>query len=342
MTELLEEGHSFNDDQLTAIRANHGVWKVLAGPGSGKTRVLVARYRRLSSHGVTPLCLTFTRAAAEEMEERAGGGNFRTIHSQAYKILRDEFPDSRGFIMPPLDELVPLATEALARHPYPVKYLMVDEAQDCSPQDWDFVSRLSHNIFAVGDAMQCLYGFRKSNPELFFHLENMFPETTTLYLGQNYRSTQNIVNFCKEIAPLRGALLEKMCSQNEIGDPVSLLGFEHNVAEAEYVIHRARELEQAGDKDSTVLARTNRQLEIFLKLHASEYLDLSTIHASKGREWNNVFVIGVQQGLMPFKDGDKDEEARILFVAASRAKKRLCLTRYGTKSRLIEAPGRIS
>lgn len=336
----LQPGPTFNDDQLAAIHTLHGVWKVLASPGSGKTAVLVERYQRLQKNGSHPLCLTFTKAAANEMKERAGGGNFRTIHSMAYKILKDNAPS--GFIMPPLDKLVEEATNVLShsRYRHPFKYLMIDEAQDCSAKDWSFISLLSGNIFAVGDAAQCLYGFRNSKPDLFFHLENIFPDAKALYLGRNYRSTQRIVDFCKEIAPLRGDLLERMCSANEVGDPVEFLAFEHNVAEAEWVIHRARQLEEKGEPDSTVLARTNAQLEIFIKLHASDRLDLKTIHAAKGQEWANVFVIGTQQGLLPFKDGDEDEEARILFVAASRAKKRLTLTRYGTQSQLILGPGR--
>jgi len=340
MTELLESTTSFNKDQEAAIEAGHGVYKVLAGPGSGKTAVLVARHNRLFRQGYHMLCLTFTKAAAKEMYERSGGGNFRTLHSAAYKILREDSTSSHGFIAPPLDELIPQATKILARRPYPFRYLMVDEAQDCSNTDWDFISRLSHNIFAVGDAMQCLYGFRNSKPDLFFHLENMFPETKTLYLGQNYRSTQRIVEFCKEIAPIRGALLERICSHNEVGEPVSFHSFDHNVAEAEFIINQVRKLEEQGSKDFVVLARTHRQLEVFLKLNAPEHLELHTIHAAKGGEWDNVFVVGTQQGLIPFKDGDIDEESRILFVAASRAKKRLVLTKYGTKSRLLLGSGR--
>jgi len=341
MTHLLEETNSLNEEQIAAINTGSGTFKVLAGPGSGKTAVLVARHNRLKQQGHNPLCLTFTKAAANEMKQRSGGGNFRTIHSQAYKILKDNADYAEGgFIAPPLDELIPQATEILVRHPYLFRFLLVDEAQDCSNTDWDFISRLSHNIFAVGDAMQCLYGFRNSKPDLFLHMENMFHDTKTLYLGQNYRSTQRIVEFCKSVAPIRGALLEKICTHNEIGDPVTHIGFQHNVEEAEYVIDCVRRLEQDGDKDSVVLARTNKQLEVFLKLHAPEHLELRTIHAAKGAEWDNVFVVGTQQGLIPFKDGDVDEESRILFVAASRAKKRLTLTRYGTPSRFLLAPGR--
>lgn len=52
-------------------------------------------------------------------------------------------------------------------------------------------------------------------------------------------------------------------------------------------------------------------------------LALTTVHQAKGREWKNVYVIGVRQGMMPHKDGEILEERRIFFVAASRAADRL-------------------
>lgn len=327
------EGRVFNEEQHAAIDADSGTWQVLAGPGSGKTAVLVERYKRLARFA--PLCLTFTVATANEMKSRAGGGNFRTIHSAAYQILKG-FSGSVGFIAPPVDQLVKNAIDVLNPARPRFKYVMIDEAQDCSSEDWEFISLLSQNIFAVGDGMQCVYGFRGSKPELFLDMGKRFPGTDTLYLGRNYRSTQQIVEFCKKIAPVRGALLERLCSENEPGDPVEILSFAHNVEEAEFVINRAHTLEEEGRGSAAVLARTRRQLEVFKKLRAPSYLELSTIHAAKGQEWDNVFVIGTQQGLLPFRDGDVDEESRILFVAASRAKKRLFLTRYGTPSILIK------
>lgn len=332
------EGRVFSEEQQAAIDADDGTWQVLAGPGSGKTAVLAARAQRLARFA--PLGLTFTVKAADEMKARARGGNFRTIQSAAYHLLKVYSRNSSGFIAPPLDQLVKCATEILNPDRPRFHYVMVDEAQDCSAEDWEFIRRLSSNIFAVGDAMQCIYGFRGSQPDLFLNMVERFPGTDTLYLGRNYRSTQQIVEFCKKIAPVRGALLEKLCSNNEPGEPVVIESFPHNVDEAEFVISMAQTLAHDSrhgltPPTSVVLARTNRQLDVFTKLGAPSYLEMSTIHAAKGKEWDNVFVIGTQQGLLPFKDGDIDEESRIMFVAVSRAKKRLFLTRYGTPSILI-------
>ncbi len=80
------------------------------------------------------------------------------------------------------------------------------------------------------------------------------------------------------------------------------------------------------------------ELELQKATHRSEVdlndscIVLSTIHAAKGLEWKSVFVLGLNEGLIP---SDKamgkeqlEEERRILFVALSRAKKRLYMTRF--------------
>jgi ATP-dependent DNA helicase Rep len=48
-------------------------------------------------------------------------------------------------------------------------------------------------------------------------------------------------------------------------------------------------------------------------------LSFSTIHQAKGLEWKHVFVVGVNDGTLPHKNGDPDEEFRIYRVACSRA-----------------------
>jgi DNA helicase II / ATP-dependent DNA helicase PcrA len=57
---------------------------------------------------------------------------------------------------------------------------------------------------------------------------------------------------------------------------------------------------------------------------------VTTMHAAKGREWHTVFVTGCEPGLLPHHsavtDAQRNEEARLLYVAATRAAQRLVLT----------------
>lgn len=63
---------------------------------------------------------------------------------------------------------------------------------------------------------------------------------------------------------------------------------------------------------------------------STDGVELLTFHASKGREWHTVFVAGVETSLMPHKSAttteEKAEEARLLYVATTRATDVLTLT----------------
>lgn len=91
---------SFNEAQIQAIRHFEGACMVLAGPGSGKTTVITQRTKTLiHDYGVRPseiLVITFTKAAAREMQERffklmgteRPMVSFGTFHAVYFKILK--------------------------------------------------------------------------------------------------------------------------------------------------------------------------------------------------------------------------------------------------------------
>jgi DNA helicase II / ATP-dependent DNA helicase PcrA len=92
-----------NPHQRQAVSAGTGPILVLAGPGSGKTRVLTQRIAYLIAHeGVRPyqiLAVTFTNKAAREMETRVNdllgeyatqGMMLGTFHATCARILRRE------------------------------------------------------------------------------------------------------------------------------------------------------------------------------------------------------------------------------------------------------------
>jgi len=387
-------------------------------------------------------------------------------------------------------------------HRWQYRFVQVDESQDADAGQWRLVrliSSLYRNVFAVGDVGQCVYQWRSALPELFLDFPKYFDGAKTLYLAQNYRSTRSIVDFCKEIAPVK-ELGDRFYTQNEQGEKPAITRYGTNVEEAENVSFRVGGL---GGGTNAILARTNRQLRLFeefladwgVKYHLlgksgfwqqneikallhyvqlahqpfdsavigairapffpsrfvqkmdvlnylkqgkteeSSYMSLlseyrsdnlqqhravsdmyiffkalrfrfanmtagravrtliedikaldyyknddeldnspaenieefariadrfnsvgdllqharrvqrasrvkkgvavGTVHQSKGKEFDNVFVVGASEGSMPHAKGDLDEEKRIFFVACSRAAKRLYISYSGTPSRFI-------
>ncbi len=58
----------------------------------------------------------------------------------------------------------------------------------------------------------------------------------------------------------------------------------------------------------------------------SQGVNLLTFHRSKGLEFSHVILLGLEEGSVPLKKGNDDEERRLFYVACSRAKRRLYLT----------------
>lgn len=107
--------HRLNPQQLDAVLHIDGPCMVLAGAGSGKTRVLTSRIGYLLDNGVAPdsiLAITFTNKAAQEMRARVAqlipdysGHWIQTFHAACYRILRmdiDRLGYDRSFAI--LDE----------------------------------------------------------------------------------------------------------------------------------------------------------------------------------------------------------------------------------------------
>lgn len=101
---MIDYKNTLNNAQYEAVTSNAEAMLVIAGAGSGKTRVIVHRLAWLVEQGISPesiLLLTFTRKAARQMIDRAQillnsdfdnlqGGTF---HSLAYSILRKTPPE---------------------------------------------------------------------------------------------------------------------------------------------------------------------------------------------------------------------------------------------------------
>ncbi len=114
---LMDRLKDLNDQQRQAVSAPLGPVLVLAGPGSGKTRVLTHRIAYLIDHyEVRPgeiMAMTFTNKAAREMRSRvdallegspgsALGVSLGTFHALSAKILRreaDRLPFTRSFVI---------------------------------------------------------------------------------------------------------------------------------------------------------------------------------------------------------------------------------------------------
>lgn len=131
--------------------------------------------------------------------------NFASAGSRivdAYNELVDEQIEPLDFA-----EMINRATQIIKEDPdkFAREYghLLVDEFQDVSPDDVEFIESLmladSINLFCVGDDWQSIFGFRGSDPSLFMEYENRFDEVTYTPLEVNYRCPPTVVEAGVEV-----------------------------------------------------------------------------------------------------------------------------------------------
>ena len=202
---------------------------VLAGPGSGKTRVLVHRIayliraRRENARSI--LALAYNRHAAVDIRRRlkdligddARGVTVLTCHALAMRLAGASFlgqaerPDDEIF-----REVIRSAVELLRGKGLPpeeaddfrqrllagFRWILVDEYQDIGPDQYDLISGLAGRtldddvgkltLLAVGDDDQNIYAFNGTSVEFIRRFEADYGPKP-IYLTANYRSTAHIV-----------------------------------------------------------------------------------------------------------------------------------------------------
>ena len=87
------------------------------------------------------------------------------------------------------------------------QYILLDEFQDTNLAQLKLIESITHNpvlegkanIFVVGDDDQSIYKFQGAELNNIFHFKNMYKDVKTIVLTENYRSTQKILDFAKEI-----------------------------------------------------------------------------------------------------------------------------------------------
>ncbi len=213
---------------------------VLAGPGSGKTRVLVhriaylVRVRRQDARGI--LALVYNRHAAVEIRQRlknligddAHPVTVMTCHALAMRLAgfsftgRSERPGDtdfrqvlrraidllRGEGLPPEE-----ADERRERLLAGFRWILVDEYQDIGPDEYELIAALAGrtlgeeeaklNLFAVGDDDQNIYAFQGASVKFIRRFEEEYNAKSS-HLTGNYRSTDHIIAAANAlIAPAR-------------------------------------------------------------------------------------------------------------------------------------------
>lgn len=202
--------------QLSIINDNESKYiAVAAGPGSGKTRVLVHKLASLllmeDVKHEQLLMLTFSRAAVTEFKKRLNKliGNaayfieIKTFHSFCFDLL------GKVGSLEKSGDILKKTIEKIRNNEVEISHitksvLVIDEAQDMNEDEYNLINALMElneemRVIAVGDDDQNIFEFRGSSSRYLesFIINN---KATKHELLENYRSKNNLVEYTNEFS----------------------------------------------------------------------------------------------------------------------------------------------
>jgi len=168
-----------------------------------------------------------------------------------------------------------------------------------------------------------------------------FFESLTSIRYQKDWQTENAEIFVKYIQHLRLRQAKKVSIKTLIDNIVQLFKIEEYL-EKRYEENEVEDRLKAIDTLKTFIKGDNLEtfIEYIYKVNTKKKKDgtikLMSVHKSKGLEFKHVFVISIEDGKFPHEKSDVLEEARLFYVAITRAKENLYLSQIGEGNRFVD------
>ncbi|MDR1449721.1 MAG: ATP-dependent helicase [Propionibacteriaceae bacterium] len=236
------------------------------------------------------------------------------------------------------------------------RHLVVDEFQDVSPIQSRLVElwRPRRDVCVVGDPAQTIHGFAGARSDYLTGFAAAHRGVLSVTLSNNYRSTPQIVAAANTV--LRGHGGVALTARAPAGPPVSWSEEPDEATEAAGAAVWLAGLAAAGlpwsamavlyrsHAQAVAIAQALGQRSIPVRVlrpsdaeaaeeagrAAVEAVTCCTLHAAKGREWDAVALVGVQEGTLPHGRAlgvaALAEERRLLYVGLTRARRHLLVS----------------
>lgn len=276
---------------------------VAAGPGSGKTMVLVHKLASLllleDVKHEQLLMLTFSRAAATEFKQRLIGliGNaahfveIKTFHSYCFDLLgRIGNLDDVGDVVSRAAEMITQGEVEPSKIGKTV--LVIDEAQDMSSEEYALVKAMMANnedmrVIAVGDDDQNIFEFRGSDSKYLYQLTQEVG-SRFIEMTDNYRSSRQVVSVANEFAvkAIHGRMKQTpiVAMRNENG----LVCVTHHKSVFMYQPLVEQLKSQRKEGTSCVLTQTNEEAVIVMALLQKHGVNSMLIQSMDGFRFGNL------------------------------------------------------
>lgn len=199
-----------------------------------------------------------------------GRSYFDEITARVYEHYQQRLHESNAL---DFDDLLMKTVLLFRQHPeilekYQSRYLhlLVDEFQDTNLVQYELIKQIGgkhRNICVVGDPDQSIYSWRFADLRNILSFEKDFTDAKIVLLEQNYRSTQTILETASRIISANlQRKPKKLWTNNEPGEPVSVVEAYTEQEEAQFVINEIERLVSRGEVslgDCAVMYRTNAQ-----------------------------------------------------------------------------------
>ncbi len=190
-------------------------------------------------------------------------------HAAIYKVYQERLKAANAV---DFDDIIMLTVKLFEENPDVLehyqnlyRYIMVDEYQDTNTAQYRLISLLAKkygNLCVVGDDDQSIYKFRGATVENILSFEEQFGGCRTVYLTQNYRSTQNILSAANGvIANNEARKAKELWTDKGNGELVTLYKSSDEQKESGFVADKIKAGVEEGRKysDFAVLYRLNAQ-----------------------------------------------------------------------------------
>ncbi|MBP2365901.1 UvrD-helicase domain-containing protein [Pseudonocardia parietis] len=232
-------------------------------------RALAAQISNLKNELISP----------DDAADRAGTDHERRI-AEVYGVYQSRLRQANAF---DFDDLIMETVSLLQRLPAVAEYyrrrfrhVLVDEYQDTNHAQYELVRQLvlpateraaPAELCVVGDSDQSIYAFRGANIRNIVEFEQDFPDSRTILLEQNYRSTQTVLSAANAVIARNTERRDKRL-WSDAGDGEKVVGYvadnEHD--EASFIAKEIDRLVDSGEcrnSDIAVFYRTNNQSRVF-------------------------------------------------------------------------------
>lgn len=149
--------------------------------------------------------------------------------------------------------------ELLRKYQERYDYVLTDESQDTSVVQHAIIEKLVQkhgNLCVVADDDQSIYSWRGAEPSYLLNFKQVYPDSQTLFMEQNYRSTKDIVNVANQfIKRNQNRYKKNMFTKNPTGKPIKIRSFADYIYQAKYLVQEIQKIENLAEV--AVLYRNN-------------------------------------------------------------------------------------